>query len=90
MTGQHDISMKTRGEIRCSGRVSISCSAYGTRHDVPYVISNETYLLSKMYTLPCGMPPHYDILKIKLRLIIITNYLLCNFTVINRYVCPHR
>jgi len=36
-------SMKTRGEIRCSGRVSISCSASDTRHDVPCVVSrNET------------------------------------------------
>jgi len=35
--------MKTRGEIRCSGRVSISCFACGIRHDVPYVVSrNET------------------------------------------------
>jgi len=31
-------SMKTRGEIRCSGRVCISCSACGTHHDVPYVV----------------------------------------------------
>jgi len=31
---------KTRGEIR----VSISCSACGSRHDVPYVVStNEMY-----------------------------------------------
>jgi len=29
--------MKTRGEIRCSGRVSISCSACGTPYDIPYV-----------------------------------------------------
>jgi len=37
-------SIKTRGEIRCSGRVSISWSACGTRHNVPYVVSrNETY-----------------------------------------------
>jgi len=37
--------MKTRGEIRCSGRVSISCSVCGTRHDVPYVVSrNKTYV----------------------------------------------
>jgi len=43
MTGQHETSMKTRGEIRCSEMVSISCSACGTRHDVPYVVSmNET------------------------------------------------
>jgi len=43
MTGQHE-TMKTGGEIRCSGRVSISCSACGTRHDVPYVVSrNETF-----------------------------------------------
>jgi len=44
MTGQQGSSMKTRGEIRCSGRVSISCSSCVTRHDVPYVVSrNETY-----------------------------------------------
>jgi len=37
-------SMKTRGEIRCSGRESIHCSSCDTRHDVPYVASrNETY-----------------------------------------------
>jgi len=36
-------SIKTRGEIRFSGRVSISCSACGTSHDVPYFVSrNET------------------------------------------------
>jgi len=35
--------METRGEIMCFGRVCISCSACGTRHDVPYVASrNET------------------------------------------------
>jgi len=28
-------------KIRCSIRVGISCSAYGTRHDVPYVVSRE-------------------------------------------------
>jgi len=38
------ICMKTRVDIRCSGRVSISYSACGTRHDVPYVVSrNETH-----------------------------------------------
>jgi len=37
--------MKTRDETRSSGRVSIYCSACGTRHDVPYVVSrNESYL----------------------------------------------
>jgi len=42
---KNDRTTWTRGEIRCSGRVSFSCSACGTRHDVPDVVSmNETYL----------------------------------------------
>jgi len=35
---------KWQDNIRCSRRISISCSACGTRHDVFYVVSrNETY-----------------------------------------------
>jgi len=37
MTGHYE-TMKTRGETRCSGRVSISCSACGTRHDVRCIV----------------------------------------------------
>jgi len=41
MTGQYE---PLWGEIRCSGRITISCSACDTRHYVPYVLSrNETY-----------------------------------------------
>jgi len=44
--------MKTRGEIRCCGRVSISCFACGIRCDVPYVVSrNETYSLQQYHGL---------------------------------------
>jgi len=34
MKGQHE---PLRGAIRFSGKVSISCSACSTHHDVPYV-----------------------------------------------------
>jgi len=41
MTVQHEPLRKP--EVK-SGRVSISCSACGTRHDGPYVVSRkETY-----------------------------------------------
>jgi len=48
--------MKTRGEIRRSGKVSISCSAWGTRHDVPYVVSrNETYSWQQYHGLQMSL-----------------------------------
>jgi len=48
-------SMKTRGKIRCSGRVSISCFACGTPHDISYVISmNKNFMIfSRMFYLSC-------------------------------------
>ena len=36
---QHKPHQKTRGDLRCSGRVSRSCSTCGTRR-VAYVITN--------------------------------------------------
>jgi len=49
-------SMKTRGEIRCSGRVIPCCFAYGTRHDVPCVVSrNETYSWQQHHDLQLSL-----------------------------------
>ena len=36
---QHEPHQKTRGDLRCSGRVSRSCSTCGTRR-VAYVLTN--------------------------------------------------
>jgi len=44
--------VKTLGEIKCSGRVSIPCSACVIRHDVPYVVSwNKTYSWQQYHDL---------------------------------------
>jgi len=51
------ICMKTRGEIRYSGRVNISCSACSTRHDVPYVVSrNENTHDNNIMAYRCHSP----------------------------------
>jgi len=56
MTGQHEPLWKTSGEIRCSGRVSISCTACGTRHNIPYVVSrNETYSWQQYHCLQISL-----------------------------------
>jgi len=57
--------MRTRGEIRCSGRVSISCYACGTRYNVPYVVSrNETYSWQQYHYLQMSLVNHKLILSI--------------------------
>jgi len=44
MTGQHEPLCKPEVKSGRPRRVSISCSACGTRHDILYVVSrNETY-----------------------------------------------
>ena len=41
---QHEPHQKTRGDLRCSGRVRRSCSTCGTRR-VAYVIKNPVNLI---------------------------------------------
>jgi len=48
--------MKTRGEIMCSGRIFFTCSACGTRHDIPNVESrNETYSWQQYHGLQMSL-----------------------------------